>query len=208
MDFWTPYMKEKVASITAQRERKTETGANAISTFICHASEELETSSAQELWLPAASQWPGELLGGTREASFPLKAWTGVCRHARRACIIQNAHHEAVSRSPVPQPQSSSQPLHQANVLWSLHSSSHQRCGMSHSRPEHRPRFLWWCGGSAMLIGAEMRSGDKQNLQRSRWGDASPLPCHRQGPCSPFLTCLFFFFLKPTSAAPFSAHTV
>lgn len=70
-------MKEKAASITAQRERKTEAGANAISTFICHASEELKTSLAPELWLPAASPRPGEPLGGTR-ALDPFEG-TGWC---------------------------------------------------------------------------------------------------------------------------------
>lgn len=44
-----PYMKEKVESITGTGKWKPGTSANTISTFIRHASEELETSVAQEL---------------------------------------------------------------------------------------------------------------------------------------------------------------
>ena len=104
-------MKEKVASITAQRERKTETSANAISTFICHASEEPETSLVQELRLPAASRGPTELLGGTGGLD-PSEgtSWGGVG-------VMQNAQRGAVGRAPVPQPCSSSQPSHRAVVL-------------------------------------------------------------------------------------------
>lgn len=82
-------MKEKVASITAQRERKTETSANAISTFICHASEELETSLAQELQLPAAARWPRELPGRTR--GLNLSEGTSCCVPCPSAPLFQPA---------------------------------------------------------------------------------------------------------------------
>lgn len=189
-------MKEKVASITTQREQKTETSANAISTFICHASEELETSLAQELRLPASSRWAGELLGGTGEGSFPLKARAGVCRHAGGVHIIQKAHRRAVGMSPDPQPCSSSQPLHQANVLRSLHSSPRQPCGMSHRRPEPRPLLSWRCGGSATLTGAEMKRGGQRKAAalapRRCLSSAQPSPAAVQ----PFPRSSFFFFFS------------
>lgn len=146
-------MKEKAASITAQRERKTEAGTNAISTFICHASEELETSLAPELRLPAASPWPGELLGGTR-ALGPLEGTSWCVATCMRGG----------GQVPVPQPHSPS-PLHQASVLWRFRLSVRHPASLAGCPAvllSTSPRFR---GGSAMLLGAEVKKGDKRGLQ-------------------------------------------
>lgn len=121
----------------------------------------------------------------------------GCCWEVPEALIPLEAGTDVSS---VPQPRTSGQPLSQANILWSLHLSSRQPCRMS----PYCPRLRWQCGGPATLTGAEMTRNDKWNLQCSHLGNASQLPSHSQGPCSPFLACLSCS-LKPTSSAPFGA---
>lgn len=175
-------MKEKATSITAQRERKAEAGANVISTFICHASEQLETSLAPELRLPAASPWPGELLGATR-ALDPLEGTSWCVATCMRGG----------GQVPVPQPRSPSPCTKPASSEGSVCQS------VTPPASQGVPQSSW----APAPVSVEVQ----QCSLVPKWrkvtnGVCSTCPHASAGSSSPFLACLCF----PAPAAPLSAH--